>query len=117
MLILKKSIKKIQIAKRVVLRRNTFSQGIGLMFHKKIVDEAHIFIFDKERNIPVTMFFVFFPIDILFLDKNKKVVELKENFKPFTNYYPKNIAKYLIELPAGTIKKYKIAINDKLIFL
>ena len=39
------------------------------------------------------MFFVFFPIDVLFLDKNKKVVELKENFKPFSIYFPKNKAK------------------------
>jgi len=116
MLILKKSNKKIQIAKKVVFRKNTFSQGIGLMFHKKIVDEAHIFIFDKERNIPVTMFFVFFSIDILFLDKNKKVVELKENFKPFTNYYPKNLAKYLIELPAGTIKQHKLSVKEQLNF-
>lgn len=116
MLILKKSNKKITLAKKVVFRKNPFSQGIGLMFHKKISDEAHIFTFNEEIYVPVTMYFVFFSIDILFLDKNKKIVELKENFRPFTNYYPKNLAMYLVELPAGTIKKHKVAINDKLAY-
>ena len=62
------------------------------------------------------MFFVFYPIDVLFLDKNKKIVEIKENFKPFTLHNPKNKAQYIIELPKGTIKQTKTGIGDTISF-
>ena len=62
------------------------------------------------------MFFVFYPIDVLFLNKNKIVVEMKENFKPFTFYTPKNKALYIIELPRGSIKNSKTKIKDKIEF-
>ena len=35
------------------------------------------------------MLFVFYPIDVLFLDKNNIVVDKKDNFKPFTLYNSK----------------------------
>ena len=57
-----------------------------------------IFVFDKEEIVPLHMFFVFFPIDVLFLDKNKRIVEIKKDFKPFTYYRPKNKAMYVVEI-------------------
>ena len=62
------------------------------------------------------MFFVFYPIDVLFLNKNKIIVEIKENFRPFAFYTPKNKAKYIIELSQKTIKKTKTQIGDKIKF-
>ena len=62
------------------------------------------------------MLFVFYPIDVLFLGKNKVVVEIKESLMPFTVYTPKNKAKYIIELPQGTIKKTKTVLRDKIKF-
>ena len=75
-----------------------------------------IFIFDSEKIVPLHMFFVFYPIDVLFLNKNKKVVETKENFKPFTLHNPRNKAQYIIELPKGTIKKTKTTVGDTISF-
>jgi len=62
------------------------------------------------------MFFVFYPIDVIFLDKNKIIVEIKENFKPFTFYTPKNKAKYIIELKNNTIKETNTKIGDIISF-
>lgn len=62
------------------------------------------------------MVFVFFPIDILFLDKNKKVIEMKKNFRPFSFYTPEKKARYILELPEGTIKKTRTEIGDKIRF-
>ena len=53
------------------------------------------------------MFFVFYPIDILFLNKNKEIVEIKQNLKPFAFYTPKSKAKYIIEMPK-TKQEFKI---------
>lgn len=88
------------------------SKAFGLMFSPKIKDKGLIFVFDKEEVRELHMFFVFFPIDVLFLDKNKKVVEIKENFTPFTLYFPKKKAQYVIELEKGTVKKTKTKTGD-----
>jgi len=89
---------------------SVFSKALGLMFHTK--PKSLIFQFNKEQLIPLHMCFVFFPIDVVFLNSNKKVVEIKENFKPWTYYSPKNKAKYVIELPKDTIKNSRIELND-----
>lgn len=63
------------------------------------------------------MMFVFFPIDILYLDSEKKVVEIKENVKPFTPLIvPSQAAKYILELPSSTIRKTKTKINHVIEF-
>ncbi len=116
-MLLKKTKKETQIVASKIVRRKTIaSMGKGLMFHKKIRDEAHIFYLSNKRREAITMFFVFFPIDIIFLDENKKIVELKENIKPFSNYYSKNEAKYVVELESGEVKRKKLRLGDELIF-
>jgi uncharacterized protein len=108
--------KKEIICTKVVIRNNIFSRGTGLMFHRRIFDEAHIFTFAGQKKVPLTMWFVFFPIDVLYLDSKKIIVEMKNNFKPFTNYTPQNNAAYVIEVPAGTIREKKLKIGNKLDF-
>lgn len=102
------------LAKKAKFCKTLFSKALGLMFSKK--NKTLIFIFNKEKVISLHMFFVLYPIDVVFLNKNKKVVEIKENFKPFTCYTPKNKAKYIIELPKETIKKTKTSIGDTISF-
>ena len=60
------------------------------------------------------MFFVFFPIDVVFADSRFNVVDIKENFKPFTLYRPKNKSKYVIELPHRAIRNSNIKIGDRI---
>ncbi len=107
-----KEVKK--IATKTKIRKNIFSKATGLMFHKKIKDEAHIFKFKKPKIQTLTMFFVFFKIDVIFTKENK-IVEIKENFKPFTNYKTKTKADTFIELPEKTIKRNNIKIGNKII--
>lgn len=111
---IKNTTKKTLIAKNAKVCKNIFSKSLGLMFSRKL--KPLIFIFKKEKIIPLHMFFVFYPIDILFLNKNKIIVEIKENFMPFTFYAPKNKAKYIIELPKNAIKSSKTEIRDKIWF-
>ena len=84
------------------------------MFSKQ---KTLIFVFNKEKIISLHMFFVFYPIDVLFLNKNKKVVQLKENFKPFRIMIAKKPAKYIIELPDKTIKKTNTKLGDTISFI
>ena len=72
-------------------------------------------VFNKERNISLHNFFVFYPINVLVLNENKKVIEIKNNFRPFTFWNSKNKGKYLIELGKDESKN-KVKVNDLLEF-
>lgn len=111
---IKNTTKKRIIAENAELCGDIFSKSLGLMFTLK--PKPLIFIFKKEKIIPLHMLFVFYPIDVLFLNKNKAVVEMKENLRPFRFYTPKKKAKYVIELPESTIKKSRTKIGDKIGF-
>jgi len=95
------------IVKNKKICHSFFSKLIGLMFSKKKDDFALIFQFDDMKERHLHMFFVYFAIDVLFLDANKKIIEKKENFKPFTLYSSKTKANYVIELPLGKGKLAK----------
>ena len=46
--------------------------------------------------------FVFFPIDVIYLDENKKVVDVQRKVPPFALYrQPTRPAKFFIEVNAG----------------
>jgi uncharacterized membrane protein (UPF0127 family) len=60
------------------------------------------------------MLLVFFPIDLLFLDKHKRVVEITKGLKPFRDYYPKAKSMYVVEFPVGVMGK--TAVGDKILF-
>lgn len=114
-MVLENSTKRIIITKKSIFIDGIFSKFIGLMFSKK-QNKALIFKFNKEKIISLHMFFVFYRIDVLFLNKNKVVVDKTENFRPFTFYKSKKKAMYAIELPDGIIKKTKTEIGDKIGF-
>lgn len=101
------------MAKNAKCCKSIFAKTIGLMFSKL---KPLIFIFEKEKIIPLHMLLVFYSIDALFLDKNKKIVEIKEDFRPFRFYTPKNKAMYVIELPNEIIKKSGTKLGDKISF-
>lgn len=106
------------IASKIVYCDGLFRQGSGLMFRSKsaVEDTAWIFRFKKPRRVTLTMFFVFFPIDVVFLDTHNNIIELKENFMPFRNYTSKKEIVSFLELKKGTIRKYYIRVGQNLNF-
>ena len=88
------------------------------MFSKSLkYNEALLIINNRESMIDsiAHMFFVFYPIAIIWLDSSKKVVDIKTRARPFTPFIkPKKPAKYILELPVG--KAELIKIGDKLSF-
>jgi uncharacterized membrane protein (UPF0127 family) len=103
------------IAKKVKFANNIILRAKGLMFEKESnFNYSLIFEFPKESKIGCSlhMLFVFFPIDVIFLNSEKKVVDLA-TLKPWSlGYTPKRASKYVIETQVGTNKKIKI--NDTL---
>jgi len=87
----------------------------GLMFRRRFPrDSALLFKLPKPGCYGIHMFFVRFPIDLLYLDSRFVVVELREGLRPWRTHRPKAIANYLIELPAGTISRSNVKIGHKI---
>lgn len=70
----------------------------GLMFRRKPKNDGLLFSFRREGVVGIHMFFVFFPIDIVYVNSKKKIVEIKKKVKPFTPYIRGPAAQYIIEL-------------------
>jgi hypothetical protein len=83
------------ISEKELYCTSLYSQARGLMFRKK---QNLIMEFSSERKISLHNFFVFYPIDVLILDQNKKIVDIKKNFKPFTFWTSSVKGKYVVEL-------------------
>lgn len=95
---------------------NFFEKTRGLMFRRKF-DKALLFTLKKKTRIGAAIhsLFVFFPFDVVWLDENKMIVDLKESVKPFSlNIFPKKECNYILELPEGLIKKYNLKIGKKI---
>src|SRR3989344_121753 len=85
----------INISKKEHFCKSSLSQARGLMFRRR---RNLVMVFPKERRIKLHMFFVFYPIDVLILDKDKRIVEIKRNFRPFTFWNAQKKGKYVVEL-------------------
>lgn len=85
------------------------------MFEKKErFDYALVFDFGGEEKLKASihMICVFFPITAVYLDEEKRVVDIAE-LKPFVlNYTPRKKSRFLIELPPEHTDK--IRLNDQL---
>ena len=68
--------------------------------------------FDDDAVRSLHMFFVFYPIDVLFLDANRRIVEMKEGFRPFHFYVPRVPSRYVIELTGGKVASSNTVIGD-----
>ena len=84
---------------------------IGLMFRQRMGrDTCMLFIFPKEAKQGIWMRNMRFPIDIMWLDSSKRVVDFVETATPASRriYAPEKEAKYVLETNAGFIKRNRI---------
>ena len=94
-----------------------FSRLRGTMFKKKL-ERGLILKLPSTRSrsgSAIHMFFVRFPLDIIFADSDKKVVDVI-TINPWKTYTPKKPAKYVIEMKKGTIESSNTEIGDELDF-
>ncbi len=72
---------------------------------------------DKPQTIMIKTHFgihtfgLKFPIDVLILSNENKVVSMKENLKPNRIFLWNPMYEKVIELPSGTIEKVQIKMN------
>ena len=94
--------KAFTISNSFKLCRTQWQQARGLMFS---FPKTLVFEFHRPRKIGLHMFFVFFPIDVAFLNASREVVDIKRRFMPFTIYTSAEKASYVIETPTGGLNR------------
>ena len=89
-------------------RAQTISRKmLGLILEPRVY--PLLFEFKKSRRWSFHTFLVLKPIDFIFIDKSKKVVEVKYRVKPFVlTVKPSVPVKYVLELPEGTGSLFKL---------
>ena len=92
----------------------------GLMLREKLEENSGmLFIFENEEYQIFWMKNTFIPLDIIFIDKNLEIMDIKYaipcNENPCTLYRPSNPSKYVLEVNAGFSAKNNISEGDKII--
>ncbi|MDU8885981.1 DUF192 domain-containing protein [Yeosuana sp. MJ-SS3] len=89
----------------------------GLMYRSSMKkDQGMLFVFPDELPRSFYMKNTQFPLDIIFINSNHKIVSFQENSKPFNeaslpSRYP---AKYVLELNAGMVNEWAIKVGDSI---
>jgi uncharacterized membrane protein (UPF0127 family) len=103
---------------RVEKARTPGERQQGLMYRNSLGrDRGMLFIFEQEDIYPFWMKNTKIPLDMLWLDSRRKVVEVMTNVPPCEQdpcpvYTPPKKAVYVLELSAGTVERKKISVGS-----
>lgn len=95
----------------IIIPESLIDQSLGLLkYHKPITIVLH-------TRFGIHTFGMRFPIDIVILDKDNRIAEIKKNLKP-NRIFIWNIAySTVIELPTGILNKSNTGKNDEVIIV
>ena len=96
----------------------------GMMFRDSLPrDRGMLFVHSKAGNYPYWMFQVKIPLDIIWMDINRRIVEISENTPPCQtkasecpSYGGKNLARFVLELGGGEARRHGLRAGDTVTF-
>ena len=100
----------------VLVDRGKVANNVWTRF-KGLIGVRHLPEGDGLAIVPcsgVHCMFMSIPIDVLYVDKEDRVVGLDPNMKPWAVGRPYRGVRYVIELPAGTIARTGTQVGDQL---
>ena len=100
------------LAFRVNIADSVAGRLIGLLGRRSLKPDSGVWIVPANAIHTIGMMFSF---DVVMIDKNFKVVSVKELVKPFRVILPKMRAESVIELPAHTIFRSRTEVGDELV--
>ena len=104
----------------VQLAQNSIDRTKGLMFKKSLKqNEGMLFLFDKEAKYSFWMKNTLIPLDIIWINKDNKIVFISESNQPCRRFFcplitPVTNAKYVLEVNSGIIQKIGLKLADEL---
>ncbi len=103
--------KNISISQELRKADTYLGRLIGLLATSSLSTEQALWI---ERCNSIHTFFMRFPIDVVFIDRNLKVKKVIENVRPWRFTWPVWGAHSTIEMPVGAIRRGRIEVGDQL---
>jgi len=100
----------------VEIADTSFLRERGLSGHPELtVNEGMLFVFEDLQKHGFWMKDMRFPIDIIWFDQNKKIVDVEERATPQS--YPKVFiphvsSQFVLEVPAGFFSEHRLKIGD-----
>ena len=97
----------------------------GMMFRESLAkDRGMLFIHPEEQNFPYWMYQVRIPLDIIWMDHQRRIVEISANTpacasksaKECPSYGGHEKARYVLELAGGGAATYGLKVGDSLSF-
>jgi len=107
-----------------VIRVETMVDNIdlirGLMFRTSLApDRGMLFVHPKPGNYTYWMYQTLILLDIIWLDSNRRIVEMVENAQPCKTpaskceqYGGKEVSAYVLEIGGGMAKKYGLSVGQ-----
>jgi uncharacterized protein len=100
------------LATRARGARSFLARGRGLMFTDALPDGEGLVI---EPCSSIHMFFMRFPLDVLFLDREGQVLFMYNGIKPWRVGRHVRGARTTVELPEGTISRTGTQVGDRVV--
>ncbi len=106
---------------RIEIAQTQEERKKGLMFRDSLdPQKGMLFVFKEEGLYSFWMKNTLIPLDIIWIDEDKKVVDIKENAQPCReekceSFSPKEEARYVLELNAGEVRDIGLELGDKII--
>lgn len=93
------------LASKMRVLTRWYQHATGLMFRSRLVNEGWVFVFSRVARWDLTNLFVFQSIDALWLDKDRRVLQVR-TIKPFV-FRVRGCAGacFVVELPAGAARR------------
>lgn len=95
-----------------------FARSKGLMYRETLPEgKAMLFIFFEDGLHGFWMKNMKFALDIIWIDRENRIVDIKENalpcFEKCPVYSPRKESRYVLEVNAGEVKKNNLTIGDE----
>jgi len=90
--------------------QTTISKFIGLMFSKSLDIGKGLYM---KKVVKVHTFFMKYPIDIFYIDKNNSVLRIDKNVKPWKVCKLCRLSEYIVETNSGVADEKNVEIGDK----
>lgn len=102
------------------LARTAEQRNQGLMFRKELApDKGMLFMFETEGRHCFWMKNTYISLDIIWLNQNKEVVDIKKDAQPCKSdpcakFCPDKNGSYILEVNAGTCQRLGLRVGDVL---
>src|SRR5919109_2881711 len=117
----KVTVKGFELNADVPITSELMAKGLAVKNQLK-ENEAMLFVFEDSAKHPFWMKDMKFPIDIIWLDSDGKVVHIEQNLQPCIsvficpNYTPNADSQYVLETVAGFAQRYNISMGTDIDF-